>query len=108
MAHVVFVGKDYACWQGAKDCRDAVRRTAAKVRAGTLIICPWGEDGAAYALATGNVDTNNEIKKVDAFPPAKIIDSLGKSKKEFYFIVLNLYKKLRCVVVFIEWILPIQ
>lgn len=35
------------------------------------MICPWSSDGAAA------LDSNNQYFESDAFPPTKIIDTLG-------------------------------
>jgi len=40
----------------------------------TVLICPWGDQGAAYGIAGSNIS----ITKVDAYPQNKIVDSLGK------------------------------
>ncbi|XP_035710656.1 ketohexokinase isoform X3 [Folsomia candida] len=93
LGHVVFVGKDFASWQGAKNCRDAVQLMQSKVSAGSLVICPWGEDGAAYGVGTGSQVTDNddpsyaEIKKIDAFPPSQLIDSLVVQSPKYCFVV---------------------
>ncbi len=51
-ADVLFVGKDFAMLQGAKDCIDAAKLISSKVKPGTVIICPWGDQGASYCVAT--------------------------------------------------------
>jgi hypothetical protein len=81
LGHVIFVGRDFATWKGANNCKDAVKLFQTKVQPGTLIICPWGDDGAAFGI--GGVDNSvdvgdKEVTKIDAFPPIKIIDSLGE------------------------------
>jgi len=76
------VGKDYALLQGAKDCLEAAKIISEKVKPGTLIVCPWGDQGAAYCVSDGGSD-DSDVKKVDAFFQAKIIDSLGTFDKKF-------------------------
>jgi hypothetical protein len=77
LAHIVFVGKDFALLQGARDCMEACKIMQEKVQPGTLIICPWGEQGASYCVLSPPEDKTSIIK-IDAVTPKKIIDSLGE------------------------------
>lgn len=78
LAHVVFVGKDFASWKGAKNCQEGVALFMKNVAEGSLVICAWGEDGAAYGIKGGSSSRGDVVVKVDAFPQEKIIDSLGE------------------------------
>lgn len=77
LADVVLVGKDFAMLQGAKDCMEAAKIISRKVAPGTVVVCPWGDQGASYCIATSADDSEPCIYKQDAFVPEKIIDSLG-------------------------------
>ncbi|ODN00024.1 Ketohexokinase [Orchesella cincta] len=76
LADVVLVGKDFAMLQGAKDCMEAARIISTKVQPGTVVVCPWGDQGASYCIARSN-PADVDVKKQDAYVPDKIIDSLG-------------------------------
>ncbi|CAG7833450.1 unnamed protein product, partial [Allacma fusca] len=75
-ADVAFVGREFAESYGAKNYVEAAIFGATLVKKGTLVICPWGDQGAAYCIAREQPEVP-EVTTVDAFPPAKIVDSLG-------------------------------
>jgi ketohexokinase len=72
-ADVAFVGREFAELHGAKNFKEAAILGTSLVQKGTLVICPWGDQGAAYCIA----GDKPEIETVEAFPPDKIVDSLG-------------------------------
>lgn len=88
-ADVVFIGKDFSIMRGAKDGMDAARLFAKELPNGILIIYPWGEDGATFAFA-GDPET---AKHVQAYPPNKIIDSLGAGDTFCASVIYALNKK---------------
>ncbi|XP_041352685.1 ketohexokinase-like [Gigantopelta aegis] len=71
MAEYVFVSKQYAMQFSCNTMTDAVQCLFEKCRPGASIICAWGELGAAAM--------NNQIGVVTcpAFPPEKVVDTLG-------------------------------
>lgn len=71
------MGKDFAMLQGAKDCIEAAEVISKKVKPGTVIICPWGDQGASYCVATPD-PKDLHVMKQNAYVADRIIDSLGK------------------------------
>jgi len=71
LGDVVFVSKDYARAEGFKDMESAVRDLRQRALPGALLICPWGEAGAAASLPDGSV-----VGSV-AHAPDTVLDTLG-------------------------------
>ncbi|KAL3856706.1 hypothetical protein ACJMK2_011429 [Sinanodonta woodiana] len=67
----VFISKDYAMEQGFTDKISAVNGLIIRCQPGSIIICPWGELGAAARSWSG------EVYQCDAFSPGKIVDTLA-------------------------------
>ncbi|CAL8107687.1 unnamed protein product [Orchesella dallaii] len=91
LADVVLVGKDFAMLQGAKDCIEAAKIISTKVEPGTVVVCPWGDQGASYCIARSN-PADVDVKKQDAYVPDKIIDSLGAGDTFNSTVIYCLYK----------------
>ncbi|XP_046674267.1 ketohexokinase-like [Homalodisca vitripennis] len=67
----VFVGKDFASFQGCKNKYDAVARNIALVKPKASVIVAWGESGAAGQVSGG------EVVDSPACPPPAVVDTLG-------------------------------
>ena len=70
-ADVVFISKDFARFCGYSSASEAVKSLRNKIKPGATMICAWGEKGADGAGADG------DVKHSDAYPPEKVIDTLG-------------------------------
>ncbi|XP_076011900.1 ketohexokinase isoform X4 [Genypterus blacodes] len=68
---VVFVSKDVAQHFGFHNAEAALRGLYSRVKRGAVLICAWAEKGAD-ALGPDGV-----IVHSDAFPPEKLLDTLG-------------------------------
>ncbi|CAL8110063.1 unnamed protein product [Orchesella dallaii] len=76
LADVVLVGKDYAKLQGATNGSEAAELMSKRVLPGTVVICPWGDQGASYCV------TSVDPKKTDIITQPvylceNVVDSLG-------------------------------
>ncbi|ODN00030.1 Ketohexokinase [Orchesella cincta] len=76
LADVVLVGKDFAKVQGARDAIEAARIMSQKVLPGTVVICPWGDQGASYCV-TSEDPNKTEITTQEAYVCDNVVDSLG-------------------------------
>ncbi|XP_068711245.1 ketohexokinase-like [Montipora capricornis] len=70
-ADVVFTSKDFARFCGYSVASEAVKAFRSMAKPGATVICAWGEEGA------DGIGPNGEVKHSDAFPPKKVIDTLG-------------------------------
>lgn len=68
---VVFVSKDVAADFGFRSAPDALRGLYSRVKPGAVLICAWAEKGADAMGPDG------QIMHSDAFPPEKVVDTLG-------------------------------
>ncbi|XP_061418002.1 ketohexokinase isoform X4 [Lethenteron reissneri] len=68
---VVFISKDFAKHAGYDSAEAAVRGLYGRVKRGAVLVCAWGEQGAA---ATG---PGGEVARSPAFPPPTLVDTLG-------------------------------
>ncbi|KAG2467847.1 KHK Ketohexokinase, partial [Polypterus senegalus] len=68
---VVFVSKDVARKFGFNSPSEALKGLYSKVKKGAILICAWAEKGA------DGLCSDNKIVHSDAFPPEKIVDTLG-------------------------------
>uniref|UniRef100_A0A8C4RUU1 Ketohexokinase n=1 Tax=Erpetoichthys calabaricus TaxID=27687 RepID=A0A8C4RUU1_ERPCA len=68
---VVFVSKDVAQKFGFNSASEALKGLYSKVKKGAILICAWAEKGA------DGLCSDNKIVHSDAFPPEKIVDTLG-------------------------------
>lgn len=68
---VIFISKDFARMCGHETMQSAVEEIGTKIKPGTILICPWGEDGACAKCTDGSIITS------PAFPPDRIIDTLA-------------------------------
>ncbi|XP_046843219.1 ketohexokinase-like [Xenia sp. Carnegie-2017] len=71
IANVVFIGKDYAQFLGYSSPQECVNNLSKEVKSGTILICPWGEQGAVGYICDG------ELYSSTAYPPVKVVDTLG-------------------------------
>ena len=67
---IVFVGKDYARDDGYANKEDAVKGLYKHCKAGAILVCAWGEDGAAAM-------SGDKLAVSPAIPPEKLIDTVG-------------------------------
>ena len=70
-ADVVFTSKDFARFCGYSSASEAVKSFRDKIKPGATIICAWGDKGA------DGVGPDGEVKHSDAYPPEKVVDTLG-------------------------------
>lgn len=68
---VLFVSKDFAMNEGYEDMQTAVQGYSKKVKAGAIVICAWGEKGAAAMSESSGLVVSQ------AFPPDEILDTCG-------------------------------
>ncbi|XP_037089384.1 ketohexokinase-like isoform X2 [Pollicipes pollicipes] len=71
LGDVIFVSKDYAKANGFSDMETTVRDLKKRTPPGSVLICPWGEVGAAACLPDGSVVS------CDAHSPPSVVDTLG-------------------------------
>ncbi|XP_015126329.1 ketohexokinase [Diachasma alloeum] len=70
-ADVAFVSKDFARSRGHDNMSEAIRSIAQDIKSGATIVCAWGDRGAMARTRDGT------IVQSPAFPPTKIVDTLG-------------------------------
>ncbi|XP_037108480.1 ketohexokinase isoform X3 [Syngnathus acus] len=70
-ADVVFVSKDVARHLGFTTPQSALQGLRGRLRAGAVLICAWAEKGADA------VDADGTLLHSDAFPPKRVVDTLG-------------------------------
>ncbi|XP_049590250.1 ketohexokinase isoform X1 [Syngnathus scovelli] len=70
-ADVVFVSKDVARHLGFTTPQSALQGLRGRLRAGAVLICAWAEKGADA------VDADGTLLHSDAFPPKRVLDTLG-------------------------------
>ncbi|XP_011297106.1 ketohexokinase-like [Fopius arisanus] len=70
-ADVAFVSKDFARSRGHHNMSEAIRSIAQDIKSGATIVCAWGDRGAMARTRDGT------IVQSPAFPPQKIVDTLG-------------------------------
>lgn len=68
---VAFVGKTFAQFRGFDNMSETLRSISQEAKSGAVVICAWGDRGAMARTPDGT------IVQSPAFPPHKIIDSLG-------------------------------
>ena len=68
---MVFISKDFARFCGCSSAYEAVKSLRNKIKPGATIVCAWGEKGADGAGPDG------DVKHSDAYPPEKLVDTLG-------------------------------
>lgn len=70
-ADIAFIAKDFAEFRGYDNMSETLRNISQDAKSGATIICAWGDRGAMARSPDGTVVQS------PAFPPYKIIDSLG-------------------------------
>jgi ketohexokinase len=70
-ADLVLIGKDYAKCLGCSTSQEACVKLSKETKEGALIVCAWGADGASGRDASG------EVFHVPAFPPPKLVNTVG-------------------------------
>ncbi|KAL4223636.1 hypothetical protein ACF0H5_017104 [Mactra antiquata] len=70
-ADYVFISKDFAKCFNYYNKEDTVKGFIKEAKPGGVVICAWGEDGAAAFNGSHDIVTSN------IFPPEKVIDTLG-------------------------------
>ncbi|XP_020289500.1 ketohexokinase-like [Pseudomyrmex gracilis] len=70
-ADILFISKDFAKTQGFCNMNDVIETIGQNTELRGIIICAWGEEGAMARTTSG------AIVKSAAFPPQKVIDTLG-------------------------------
>ncbi|ERE67390.1 cytosolic carboxypeptidase-like protein 5 [Cricetulus griseus] len=68
---VVFVSKDVAKHLGFQSAAEALRGLYGRVKKGATLICAWAEEGADA------LDPEGQLLHSDAFPPPRVVDTLG-------------------------------
>ena len=68
---VMFVSKDFAANEGYSDMETAAREFHKKLKPGAILVCAWGDKGAAAVSSECGLVTSA------AFPPEKVIDTCG-------------------------------
>lgn len=70
-ADVAFIAKDFANSRDLDNMSDTLRNISEEAKTGATLICAWGDRGAMARTPDG------VIVQSPAFPPPKIVDSLG-------------------------------
>ncbi|XP_021349864.1 ketohexokinase-like [Mizuhopecten yessoensis] len=70
-ADVVFISKEKAAEDRLCSKEDAVRAYIKKCKAGAVVVCAWGDEGAAALTGDGLLCTS------PVFPPDTLVDTLG-------------------------------
>lgn len=78
LADVVIVGKDFAKENGAKNSIEAAQTILNKVEPGTVVVCPWGDEGASFCTVPSNIQDVEIHTQSPYVPSSEIVDSLGK------------------------------
>ena len=73
LADLVVISQDFAESRKHKNAVKAVESFKEYCKPGAFVVCPWGDSGAACAVA-GNKD---EVLMVPAAKPSQIVDTLG-------------------------------
>ena len=68
---VMFVSKDFAMSQGYHDMRSAAEGFHGRVKSGAVLICAWGDEGAAAMSAETGLVTS------PVFAPERVVDTCG-------------------------------
>lgn len=68
---VVFVSKDVAKHLGFQSAGEALKGLYSRVKKGATLICAWAEEGADA------LGPNGQLLHSDAFPPPRVVDTLG-------------------------------
>lgn len=68
---VVFVSKDVAKHLGFQSAAEALRGLYGRVKKGATLVCAWAEEGADA------LGPNGQLLHSDAFPPPRVVDTLG-------------------------------
>ena len=85
-ADVVFISKDFARFRSFSSSTVAVKSIYNKLKPGAVAICAWGEEGA------DGIGPDGELKHSDAYPPGKVIDTLGAGDTFNAGVIYSLYK----------------
>nr|XP_002123654.1 ketohexokinase isoform X1 [Ciona intestinalis]XP_026696254.1 ketohexokinase isoform X1 [Ciona intestinalis] len=72
-ADLAVISQDYAEFNGQSSAIDAVDYYRAKCKKGASVVCAWGSAGAASGVA--GLPKSSEM--TDAFPPERVVDTLG-------------------------------
>ncbi|XP_062863865.1 ketohexokinase isoform X2 [Trichomycterus rosablanca] len=83
---LVFVSKDVASHFGFQSASDAVKGFYPRLKNGAVLICAWAEKGADA------VGPDGVIVHSDAFPPEKLVDTLGAGDTFNAAVIYNLSK----------------
>ncbi|XP_026667825.1 ketohexokinase-like [Ceratina calcarata] len=70
-ADVAFIAKDFARSRGYDNMSETLKNVIEDAKSGATLICAWGDRGA-MAITPDNI-----IVQSPAFPPSKIVDTLG-------------------------------
>ncbi|XP_076243082.1 ketohexokinase [Calliopsis andreniformis] len=70
-ADVVFISKDFALYRGYSNMSETLRSISEEAKSGATLICAWGDRGA-MARTPDNITVQSP-----AFPPQKVVDTLG-------------------------------
>ncbi|KAK2580541.1 hypothetical protein KPH14_007675 [Odynerus spinipes] len=70
-ADIAFISKDFAQSRGYDNMSETLKNISAEAKSGAIIICAWSDRGAMARTSDGSTVQS------PAFPPPKIIDSLG-------------------------------
>lgn len=71
LADVVFISKDVSRSNGADNLQEAIALFSDKLKPEALLVCTWGDKGAAGCLKGGKPCFQ------PAYPPAKLVDTCG-------------------------------
>lgn len=89
LGNIVFISKDIAKANGAKNKIEALDRFKSQIRPGAKLICAWGDQGAsAYDSETGMTYQS------DAFPPESLVDTVGAGDTFNATVIASLNRKM--------------
>ncbi|KAH9499008.1 hypothetical protein Btru_004211 [Bulinus truncatus] len=85
-ADIVFLSKDYALSKGFINAKEAVQKLNSLCKTGAILVCAWGEEGAALSFH-GGVITSPALTDID------IVDTLGAGDTFVSGFIGSLYKQ---------------
>ena len=77
LVDVVFISKDFAQHNGLESKEETFEKYIKLCKENSILICPWGEDGAIAGTTDGRTHTSN------IFPPEMVLDTLGAGMPNF-------------------------
>lgn len=85
---VVFISKDFARFRGFSSPVETIKSLNRYTKPTAVMLCAWGEEGA------DGISPEGDLIHSDAYPPEKVIDTLGAGDTFNAGVIYSLYKGL--------------